>query len=229
MTEVLERPRLERAPSRKAAPPLGLIATLLGLIPLSLIGYDAATGGLGAEPVEALMRRTGWWALTLLVLTLAVTPVRRISGWNRLIAVRRPLGLLAFLYALLHFTNYIVIDQWFAWEYIAEDLLERPLITAGFTALLLLVPLAATSTKGAIRRLGGRRWQRLHRLIYPASLLGVLHYFWLVKADKTGPIIFAVIVVTLLALRVWNPLERSKKRDSRAQAPPPREAAAGAR
>lgn len=210
--------------------PLGVIATLLAFIPLALILFDTATGGLGAEPVEALMRRTGWWALTLLVATLAVTPVRRITGWNRLIAVRRPLGLMAFLYASLHFLNYIVIDQWFGWEYIIEDILERPLITAGFTALLLLIPLAATSTKGAIRRLGGKRWRRLHRLIYPAALLGVLHYFWLVKADKTPPLIYAAIVVTLLGLRIWNPFARkpSGHRTSPAGSPQ-REAPAGAR
>lgn len=219
-----------RGRAARGALPLGTIATISAAVPLALILWDLATGGLGAEPVEALMRRTGWWALTLLVVTLAVTPIRRATGFNRIIAVRRPLGLMAFLYASLHFLNYIVIDQWFAWEYILEDILERPLITAGFTALVLLVPLAATSTRNSIRRLGGKRWQRLHRLIYPAALLGVLHYFWLVKADRTQPVVYAAVVVTLLALRVWNPLARKPSRARVPSAEPAaREATAGAR
>lgn len=212
-----------------SGPAMARAAAVVGLVPLALIAWDASTGGLGAEPVEALMRRTGYWALTLLVVTLAVTPIRKITGWSRLIAVRRPFGLLAFLYASLHFLNYIVIDQWFGWEYIVEDILERPLITAGFTALLLLIPLAATSTKSSIRRLGGKRWQRIHRLIYPAALLGVLHYYWLVKADKTGPLIYAGVVVLLLALRIWNPFTRGHRRRARSPEARPTEAAAGAR
>lgn len=212
-----------------SGPVMATTATVLGLIPLALIGWDASTGALGAEPVEALMRRTGYWALTLLVVTLAVTPIRKITGWNRLIAVRRPLGLLAFLYASLHFLNYIVIDQWFGWEYIFEDILERPLITAGFTAFMLLIPLALTSTKSSIRWLGGKRWQRLHRLIYPAALLGVLHYYWLVKADKTPPLIYAAVVLTLLALRIRNPFRRGHRGSASSPEARPTEAAAGAR
>ena len=212
-----------------SGPAMARAATVLGLLPLALIAWDASTGGLGAEPVEALMRRTGYWALTLLVFTLAVTPIRKITGWNRLIAVRRPLGLLAFLYASLHLLNYIVIDQWFGWEYIIEDILERPLITAGFTALLLLIPLALTSTKSSIRRLGGKRWQRIHRLIYPAALLGVLHYYWLVKADKTGPLIYAAVVIVLLTLRIWNPFTRRHRRSASSPESRPAEAPAGAR
>ena len=203
---------------RSRVPPVGLVATALAAVPLCLIAFDAATGNLGAEPVEALMRRTGWWALTILLATLAVTPLRRVTGWNHLIKARRPLGLMAFLYAVLHFTNYIVIDQWFAWDYIIEDLLERPLITAGFTALILLLPLALTSTKGAIRRLGGKRWQKLHRLIYPAAALGVLHYYWLIKADKTLPIAFAAILVILLASRLWAPSRRVSRKAAKSPA-----------
>ncbi|MEX2571301.1 MAG: protein-methionine-sulfoxide reductase heme-binding subunit MsrQ [Gemmatimonadota bacterium] len=187
---------------RVRRPPIAAAAALLALVPLANIGWDAVTGGLGAEPVEALMRRTGWWALTLLVITLAVTPVRRFSGWNSLIQARRPLGVIAFAYASLHFTIYITIDQWFAVQYIVEDILERPFITAGFAALVLLTPLAATSTRNSIRRIGGKRWRRLHRLIYPAALLAVLHYFWLVKADTRPPLLYAGIVIVLLLLRV---------------------------
>jgi methionine sulfoxide reductase heme-binding subunit len=189
-----------------------MIAGVLALIPLANIGWDTATGGLGVEPVEALVRRTGWWALTLLVATLAVTPARRVTGWNRLIQARRPIGVIAFVYALLHFIVYVAIKQWFALNFIIEDILERPFITAGFIALCLLTPLAATSTRNSIRRLGGKRWQMLHRLIYPAALLGVLHYFWLVKADTRPPLLYAAIVITLLLLRVKLPSSlRSRK------------------
>src|SRR5690606_38093966 len=139
-----------RFDARKALPK---IATLLAFVPFVKLVWDAGTGGLGVEPVEQLIRRTGWWAVTLLGLTLAVTPVRRISSWNRLIALRRPLGLMAFFYACLHLTSYVAIDQFFGFSYILDDILERPFITAGFTAFLLLVPLAASSTKKAIRRL----------------------------------------------------------------------------
>jgi sulfoxide reductase heme-binding subunit YedZ len=195
---------------------LPLIVTLLALVPLLNLGFDAATGGLGVEPVERLIRRTGWWGLTLLVATLAVTPVRRLTGWNQLIKARKPLGLMAFFYVCLHLLSYVVIDQFFGFSYIIEDILERPFITAGFTAFLLLLPLAATSTKGAIRRLGGKRWQRLHRLIYPASLLAVLHYFWLVKADTRPPLLYAAIVITLLLLRVHLPVRARSPRRLRA-------------
>ena len=181
---------------------LTLAATALALVPLALLIGDAVTGGLGVEPIETVTHRTGWWALTLLLATLTVTPLRRITGWNRLIEVRKPLGLSAFLYVSLHFTTYVALDQWFAISYIIEDIAERPYITVGFTAFLLLIPLAATSTRGAIRRLGGRKWQRLHRLIYPAAVLGVLHFFWLVKADTREPLTFAAVLAVLLLMRV---------------------------
>jgi methionine sulfoxide reductase heme-binding subunit len=175
---------------------------LFGLFPFLKLLWDAGTGGLGVEPVEALLRRTGWWALTLLVATLAVTPLRRLSGWNRLITLRKPLGLIAFFYATTHFLVYVGVDQFFGISYILSDILERPFITVGFLAFLLLVPLAATSRREAIRRMGGKRWRRLHRLIYPAALLGVLHYYWLVKADTTRPLLFAALVIVLLGARI---------------------------
>lgn len=193
-----------RPTARKRAPgwPLERLAFFLALLPLARIGWDTALGELGADPVEALLRRTGWWGLTLLVATLSITPLRRWTGWNRLIQLRRPLGVLAFVYATLHFVVYLTLDQWFAFEYILEDILERPFITAGFTALLLMLPLALTSTRDSIRRLGGKRWRHLHRLVYPAACLGVLHYYWLVKADTTRPLLYAMLLGTLLMLRL---------------------------
>lgn len=209
MSEALaERQATERSPRSGEWKPYPVTAILLALIPLGKLIWDAGTGGLGVEPVEQLIRRSGWWALTLLVLTLSVTPVRRVSGWNRLIQVRKPLGLMAFFYACLHLSIYVGIDQFFGFEYILDDILERPFITAGFTAFLLLVPLAATSRKNVIRRMGGKRWQRLHRLIYPAALLAVLHYYWLVKADTRPPLVYAGIVAVLLLMRVRAPKRR---------------------
>jgi sulfoxide reductase heme-binding subunit YedZ len=158
-------------------------------------------GGLGAEPVEEITHRTGWWALTLLLVTLAVTPLRRLTGWNRVIQLRRMLGLFAFLYATLHVLTYFGLDQLFDLRYIAEDIVERPYITAGFAAWLLLLPLAVTSTRGWIRRLG-KRWQRLHRLVYPAAGLAVLHFLWLVKADTREPVVFGILLILLLLLRL---------------------------
>jgi sulfoxide reductase heme-binding subunit YedZ len=174
----------------------------LSLAPFALMAYQTLTGGLGTNPIEEVTHRTGWWALTFLMLTLAVTPVRQLIGWGPLIKLRRMLGLFAFFYAVLHFAIYIGIDQFFAWEFILEDIMDRPYITVGFTALLILVPLALTSTKKMIKRLGGKRWNRLHKLVYVAAALGVLHFLWLVKADIREPSIFAGILVVLLGYRV---------------------------
>ncbi|MGI9182259.1 MAG: sulfite oxidase heme-binding subunit YedZ [Longimicrobiaceae bacterium] len=184
------------------------VVWVLCLLPLTLLVWDAFTDGLGAEPIEAITHRTGWWGLTLLLVTLAVTPVRRLTGWNRLIQLRRLLGLFAFFYVCLHFLTYL-FDQDFALGYIVEDVVERPYITVGFTAFLLLIPLAITSTKGMIRRLG-KRWQRLHRLIYLIAGLGVLHFLWLVKADVREPLLFGAALAVLLAFRL--PLLRNRSR-----------------
>lgn len=146
------------------------------------------------------MHRLGWWGLLFLTLSLAVTPIRRLTRWNRIIRYRRFVGLTAFSYLTLHFLSYLVLDQFFAWAYIVEDILERPFILSGFLGWLILVPLAVTSTKGWIRRLG-RRWTKLHRLVYVAGLLGVLHYYWKVKADTQEPLIFALVILVLLLLR----------------------------
>lgn len=177
-----------------------LLVTLAGLVPLALLLQDWRTGAL-TEPVDEITHRTGWWALFLLTATLAVTPARRWTGWNRLAPQRRTLGLLAFTYATCHFLTYLVLDQFFGWSYILEDIAERPYITLGFTGWLLLVPLAITSTKGWIRRLG-KRWITLHNLIYVIALLAVVHFLWLVKADIREPATFGLVIAGLLGARL---------------------------
>ena len=191
---------------------------VLCLLPLANIFFDGFTGGLEAEPVKDITHRTGWWALTLLMATLAISPLRRLTGRNQLIKFRRMLGLFAFFYATLHLLIYFGLDQLFSFAYIGEDILERPYITVGFTAWLLLVPLALTSTRGWIRRLG-KRWTKLHRLIYLCAALGVLHFYWLVKADTRQPLLFAAILAVLLAFRL--PLGERKKARPRVASPGP--------
>jgi methionine sulfoxide reductase heme-binding subunit len=170
------------------------------LLPLATLVWRTLEGDLGANPIEAVTLATGRWTLRLLLVTLAITPIRRVTGWNRLIAIRRMLGLFAFFYATLHFTIYLAIDQFFDWETIVEDVTKRPFITAGFAAFVLLIPLAATSTKGWIRRLG-RRWQQLHRLIYVSAILAVIHFIWKVKSDLRDPLFYATILAILLVAR----------------------------
>lgn len=192
---------------------------LLGLYPIGRVAWWLRDGllGLGANPIERVLHHTGWWALTLLLVTLAVTPVRRITGRNELAKLRRPLGLFAFFYATLHFAIYLGLDQVFGWAYILEDVAERPFITVGVLAWLLLLPLALTSTRGWIRRLG-RRWALLHRLIYLAAGLGVIHFYWRVKADTRVPLLFAAALVALLLLRMeWT--RRSARRAPRPAEP----------
>ena len=180
---------------------LKLPVWVLGMGPLVWGVWAFFADELGANPVETLLLVPGRWALVFLLLGLAVSPVRRFAGWNRIIRVRRLLGLFAFFYASLHFLIYLVVDQGLAWSFILEDIAERPFITVGFAALVLLVPLAVTSTRGWIRRLG-RRWQLLHRLVYPATALGALHFYWKVKADTFWPLVAAGILVVLFLARV---------------------------
>ena len=182
------------------------IIVVAALVPAALIAWDALHDNLGANPIEEITHRTGDWTIRLLLGTLAVSPLRRLTGWN-IIRYRRTLGLLAFTYVCLHFLTYLVIDQGFpiqgfAIRYVVEDIAKRPYITVGFTAFLLLIPLAWTSTKGWIRRLG-KKWKALHQLIYIAAALGVLHYLWLVKGDRPTPVVYALVLVGLLVLRVW--------------------------
>jgi methionine sulfoxide reductase heme-binding subunit len=172
------------------------------LLPAAVLIYRGFTGGLTANPIEFLTLETGFWALTLLMVTLAITPLRTITGWNRIIRFRRITGLSAFFYATIHLLIYITLDRFFEFGEIAADILQRPYITVGFLAFLLLLPLAVTSTRGWIRRLG-RRWQMLHRLIYPAAALAVLHFYWkkASKADIAEPLLFAAILAALLIFR----------------------------
>ena len=170
-------------------------AWLLGLTPLAIL----AVGGIGVDPIETVTHLTGFWALTLLMASLAITPLRRATGWNGVIGARKVLGNFAFFYAVLHFATYLV-DQSFSWGFIVADVVEHWWVTVGFAALLILLPLALTSNKGAIRRMG-KRWQKLHRLVYVAAGLGVLHFFLLVKKDVTEPLIFAAVFAALMAFR----------------------------
>ena len=172
------------------------------LIPAAKLLWRAFLGdGLGANPIEEITHSTGFTALMLLMITLAVTPVRRFTGINWLIQLRRPLGLFAFFYAFLHFATYVGLDRFFDFSDIGEDILKRPYITVGFIAFLLLIPLAVTSTKGWIRKLG-KRWTKLHYLIYPITALGILHYLWKEKADFFQPMYFGIALAILLLLRI---------------------------
>ncbi len=183
---------------------------LLCLAPLGLLLWRGTHGGLGANPIEFITHATGDWTLRFLVLTLAVTPVRKLLGWPQLVRFRRMLGLFAFFYGCLHLTTYVWLDKFFDVSEMLKDVARRRFITVGFTAFVLLVPLALTSTAGWIRRLGGRRWQALHRLVYASAAAAVAHYYWLVKSDIRWPVFYGALVAMLLLWRVIN----------RRQAPP---------
>ncbi|MSQ58172.1 MAG: sulfoxide reductase heme-binding subunit YedZ [Betaproteobacteria bacterium] len=182
---------------------------LAALVPLARLAWLAWHGGLGANPIEYITRSTGWWTLSFLLITLSVTPLRRWTGWNWLIKLRRTLGLHAFFYGLLHFTTYVWLDQLFSWMDIAKDVVKRPFITVGFSAFVLLIPLAITSTNAMVRRLGWRRWQMLHRLVYVIATLGAVHFWWLVKKDIREPLVFAAILASLLLARAWFAMRKS--------------------
>ena len=195
---------------------------VLAPLPLAYAVARLATGSVEGDQVKFLQHVTGDTVLACLLLTLSVTPLRRLSGWNELIRVRRLLGLTAFWYALIHFVSYVVFDHSLSPSDIGSDIIEHPWVLVGFTSLVLLVPLAVTSTKGWIRRLGGKRWNRLHRLIYPATAAGLIHYFWLVKKDVSDPIYWAAALLIVLALRFV-------RRPERRLAPVPRSPEGGAR
>lgn len=175
---------------------------LAALMPLMLLIMDGLNGNLSANPVEVITHRTGDWVLNFLLITLAVTPLRKITGWHWLLRFRRMLGLYAFFYVLLHFTTYIWLDRFFVFDEIGKDIAKRPYITVGFICFLLLIPLAVTSTNAMVRRLGAKRWQRLHKMIYAIAIGGVLHYLWLVKSDIILPLTYGLVLVLLLVLRV---------------------------
>ncbi len=184
-----------------------VVLVAAALAPLVWLGVSALRGTLGANPVETIEHTTGQWTLRLLLATLAVTPARRAFGWAWLAPFRRTLGLLTFSYCTLHLLTYSLIDLWDAWDTLVEDIVERPYITAGFTGFLLLLPLAITSTRKWMRRLG-RRWVVLHRLVYAAAVAGCLHFIWLVKADLLEPLVYTGILALLLGARVWPRLRR---------------------
>ena len=208
--------RIPQSAIRWFLKPLFFVASLG---PVAWLVWAAVTGNLSANPLSDLTNETGVWTLRFLCITLAVTPLRRLTGWNAVIRFRRMAGLFAFFYGTLHFLTYVIADRFAGLDFpdgfiavstarnliksVGEDIYKRPFITIGFSAWLTLVPLALTSTAGMIRRLGGRRWNLLHRLIYLTATLGVIHYWWLVKADVSRPRIYAIVVALLLGFRVY--------------------------
>lgn len=213
------------------------LAFAAGLLPFAWLIWAGLTGNLSANPLSDITNETGIWALRLLCITLAITPLRRLTGWHPFIRFRRMAGLFAFFYGSLHFLVYVIADRFAALDFpdgmvawstarnlvgsVAEDVYKRPFITIGFFTLVILLPLAVTSTAGMIRRLGGKRWQWLHRLTYLAVVTAVIHYWWLVKADVTSPRYYAIAAGLLLAVRLWWAWGRSF---SPAQARVPRRA-----
>ena len=180
------------------------IVFTLSLLPLAWLVFALLTDRLGANPIEAFTRDSGEWALRLLLITLSMTPLRRYMGWNWPLRVRRMLGLFAFFYVCIHLTSYLWLDQFFDWNEILRDIFKRPFITVGMLAFLLLVPLAVTSTRAMQKRLG-RNWVKLHRLAYVVPALGVLHFWWLVKADVRTPLVYALLLTVLLGMRIlWQ-------------------------
>jgi methionine sulfoxide reductase heme-binding subunit len=198
------------------------VVFLACLGPLARLGWKAFMGRLGANPIEVITHSTGDWILIFLLVTLSITPLRKVTGQLWLIRYRRMFGLFAFFYAVLHFLTYVWLDKFFDWHEILADVSKRRFITVGFTGFVLLIPLALTSTKGWIRRLGGKRWQALHRLIYISAIAGVVHYWWLVKADISKPEQYAFVLTLLLGYRVvvWG-LRKNAERKT-ANLPPPR-------
>jgi sulfoxide reductase heme-binding subunit YedZ len=175
---------------------------MICLVPLGLLAYRAFSGGLGANPIEAINRFLGDWALRFLLIALAVTPLRAITGWNALARWRRMLGLFAFTYVVLHFCSFVGLDHFFDWGTIGREIVKRRYITLGMLAVLLLIPLAITSTDAMVRRLGGKRWRALHRLVYVIAPLGVAHHWMMVKKDITEPVVHAAILALLLGWRL---------------------------
>ncbi len=206
----------------KSITAIKVVVFLSCLYPLIRLGWLAVNDNLGANPIEFITRSTGTWTLVFLLLTLSVAPLRRLSSLQDLIKIRRMLGLFAFFYACQHFITYIWLDQFFDFMEMIRDVIERPFITVGFLSFAMLIPLALTSTTGMIRRLGGRRWQQLHRLIYFTAIGGVIHYLWLVKADLQQPLIYGALLTLLLGYRIavrgsrlWMLLFSSKESPAR--------------
>ena len=205
-------------PSGRASRWVKPTAIVVLLLPLAKIGWDGYRGELGANPIEAVQNRLGFWAITLLAVSLLPTPAREWLGvaWPQ--RLRRVLGVTAFAYALLHFLFYVGVDKFFDWRTISVDLTRRPFIMVGFAALLCLTPLAVTSTDGWIKRLGYRTWKRIHRLAYLAAALAVVHFAWRVKADLRRPLLYAAIFLVLLAVRLPGWIREARRRSGRPSA-----------
>jgi sulfoxide reductase heme-binding subunit YedZ len=200
-----------RQPTSRQIAALKTALFLLCLLPAARLVVGALQDELGANPIEFITRSLGTWTLNFLLITLAVTPLRHLTGLHWLLRLRRMLGLFVFFYASLHLATYLWLDQFFDVMAIAKDVVKRPFITAGFSAFVLLVPLAATSNNAMVRRLGGKRWARLHRAVYAIAIIGVIHYWWLVKKDITQPLLYAVLLGLLLGFRAWR-LARERQR-----------------
>jgi methionine sulfoxide reductase heme-binding subunit len=199
-------PSFEKAMKNKSIPskvkPVVFAACLL---PVIFLGWNGINGNLSANPISDITNETGVWTLRFIVLTLALTPIRKVTGWHWLIKFRRMIGLFAFFYGSLHFMTYIWLDQFFDWESIVKDIPKRPFITVGFASFTLMLPLALTSTQKMIRRLGGKRWDILHRLIYFTAIGAVVHYLWLVKVVTYRQIAYATVIAALLLFRLlWK-------------------------
>ncbi len=188
-----------------------VVVFALCLVPLAILLWKGFHNDLSANPVQYVEHRTGDWILRFLCITLAITPLRKILHLPQLIRFRRMMGLFAFFYACLHFSTWLGVDRYFEWNLILDDIGKRPFITVGFTGFVLMIPLAITSTAGWIRRLGGKRWQKLHRLVYVSAVAGVIHYYWLVKSDVRKPVEYGFIVALLLAWRIWSWLANRPK------------------
>lgn len=225
--------RADTAPTRATAPPPArrrtppdawrhraakIALVLLALVPLAYLAYGAYADTLGANPVEAIEFGTGKWTLRLLIVTLMITPARQITGWNWLIKYRRLIGLLTFFFATVHLSVYFSLDVGFSVGDVVHDVIKHPYITMGMLAWLTLVPLAITSTRGWVRRLGGKRWARLHQLIYVTAVAGSIHFLWAVKKDRSEPLAYATIFAALFAYRIWHALDRRRSRAVTARA-----------
>ena len=177
---------------------------LLALLPFVSLMYNFATDNLSANPLDDITDTTGTWTLRFLLITLAVTPLRKITGWSFIAQLRRMIGLFAFFYVCMHFTTYIWLDKFFEWDEMVKDVAKRPFITAGFTSFVLMIPLAITSWNRMVKWMGGKRWKMLHRLVYATAVGGVIHYLWLVKADKQRPLIYGALLAIVLGYRLWD-------------------------
>ncbi len=188
-----------------------LIIFINSLVPLALLGWDAVFGKLGANPIEFFLRTTGVLTLLFLLITLSITPLRKYYGWNNLVKFRRMLGLYSFFYGFLHLVTYSIFDKSFSLSAIAGDVWQRPFIAIGMLAFFTLIPIAVTSTNGMIKRLGGKNWARLHKLTYVAAILGVIHFWMIVKSDVFYPLLFGLVLGGLLGYRIYAAYEKPKK------------------